>query len=474
MINVIIPMAVLIGVILIKKIPYIGGNINVALILTGALTLLMAGIVNPGEWIAAWISGINTFAWIIAMSIVGSLFAEMSIRMGTIDTIIGAFAAKFGNRPRILVVCILFTLCLAGSLLGDAIAAATVIGMIAVGILVSMNLSLEKISAIIVMGACIGSIMPPMTQAIALSATLVGADPDEVMKLGYLSVGLVFILVACYCAFFLMNKSNVPGANPEVEIKYIGQSAGSIIKSNWKSLIPLMSLVLIVLLRTIDIPYIGVDLGPTILSQINVITLDSGEVINLYTWLSNVTILSGLTNGVVLSMICATIVAMFFPVVNQNMGDIVVCSFSKVKTTVLLQLGCAFMIGSFYAAGSIETVSLFCQGLDSNMLKVGGILAMLMLGMLTGSQSTTQNVVFSFFGPALVAGGMSTTMAALAGSHLAYAGQGLPPADLTTFVVAGIVSAQFGRKVDPVKSMFYSAPMCLIFLALGTAYLFLF
>lgn len=473
MISVIIPMAVLIGVILIKKIPYIGGNINVALVLTGALTLLMAGIVNPGEWFSAWISGINTFAWIISMSIVGSLFAEMSLRMGTIDTIIGAFSAKFGNHPRILIVCILFTLCLAGSLLGDAIAAAAVIGMIAVGILASMNLSLEKISAIIVMGACVGSIMPPMTQAIALSCTLVGADPDVVMKLGYLVIGVIFVFVALYCAFGLMTKDNKPGANPDVEIKYIGQSAGDILRSNWKSLVPLVSLIIIVLLRTIDIPYISVDLGPSILKNITVLSLNGGETtLNLYEWMSSVTILSGLTNGVVMSMICATIVAMFFPVVHNNMGDIISSSFSKVKTTVLIQLSCAFMIGSFYSAGSIEIVSQFCQTLDSNMLKIGGIIAMLLMGMLTGSQSTAQNVVFSFFGPALVATGMTTTTAAMAGACLAFAGQGLPPADLTTFVVAGIVSAQFGRKVDPVKSMIYSAPMCIAFLVMGSLFLF--
>lgn len=51
------------------------------------------------------------------------------MRLGTIDTIIGAMTAKFGRHPRILIVCILFALTIAGSLPGDAIAASTVIGM---------------------------------------------------------------------------------------------------------------------------------------------------------------------------------------------------------------------------------------------------------------------------------------------------------------------------------------------------------
>jgi len=52
------------------------------------------------------------------------------------------------------------------------------------------------------------------------------------------------------------------------------------------------------------------------------------------------------------------------------------------------------------------------------------------IGMLTGSQSTAQNVIFSFFGPALVAKGLDPVHVAIAGSHIASAGQGMPPAVL--------------------------------------------
>ncbi len=360
---------------------------------------------------------------------------------------------------------------MAGSLLGDSIAAGTVIGMIAAGILVSMNLSLEKIVAIIAMGAGIGSVMPPMTQAVALSSTLVGADPDAVIALSYLTVGGIFVLTSIYCARILVSKDNVPGANPEVEIKYLGQSAGDILKANWVSLVPLIALFVIILLRTVPFDAIGlnigVDIGPAILKEINFITLPDGTVLSLFDWLSKVTILSGLTTSVVPTMICAICVAMLFPVVHNNLGEIVPTALGKVKTTLLLQMGCAFMVGSFYAAGSIETVSAFCQQLDSNVLKIGGGFALILMGMLTGSQSTAQNSVFAFFGPALVTGGMGTTAAALAGSHLAAAGQGLPPADLLTFVICGIVSAQFGRKVDPLKAMIYSTPMCIMFAIVG-------
>lgn len=473
MLKVVIPMAVLLLIVLCKKLPLIGGKINVALAVTGALTLLLGGLYNPGDWIAAWIDGLNRLSWIIALSIVGSLFAEISMRMGTIDTIIGALTAKFGNHPRMLIVCILFALTLAGSLLGDAIAAATVIGMLTIGILVSMNMSYEKISAIIVMGACVGSIMPPMTQALALASSLAGTDADPVLNIGYITVSITFVLVAIYCAFFLIKKDNVPGANGEVQIKFADQTAGRILHENWKSLIPLAFLIVVVLLRTVELPYISVDLGPAILENINFLTFGEGGSMSLYDWLSGVSILNGLTNGIVLSIICAIGVAFLFPVVNKNAASIFRESFMKVKMTVVLQICCAFMLGSFYAAGSIDAVSEFAQSLNGNVLKIGGAVAMILLGMLTGSQSTTQNVVFSFFGPALVAFGLNPTYAAVAGAHLASAGQGLPPADLTTFVVVGIVASQFGKKVDPLKSMFYSMPMCICFAAVGMAFLYL-
>lgn len=98
---------------------------------------------------------------------------------------------------------------------------------------------------------------------------------------------------------------------------------------------------------------------------------------------------------------------------------------------------------------------------------------MVLMGMLTGSQSTSQNVVFSFFGPALVNTGVSKIHSAVAGAHLASAGQGLPPADLTTFAVAGIVGGLLGKKVDPLKSMFYCVPMCLLLAAIGILFLYI-
>ncbi len=473
---VIVPIVFLLAVILIKQLPLIGGKIDLALILTGFLTLFLAGIFNPGDWAAAWIDGLDRLAWVIFLSITGSIFAEISIHLGTVDTIIGALTAKFGKHPRILVICILGVLMIAGSLLGDAIAASTVVGILTIGILASMNLKSEKISAIIVMGASIGSIMPPITQSIALSSTLVGTDPDPVVRLGYLTSGLIFVIIAIYASCILVKKDNVPGANPDIEIKFRDETAGEILKENWKSLIPLFFLILVIFLRTVNIPVVSVDLGPAILKSISFTPSGAEEPIGtLYDALSGTTILKGMTNGIVLSITLAIAFAfLFFKKVRSNTKEIMSESWKKVEKTVLIQVCCAFMLGSFYQAGSIDAVQVFAQSMNGNVLKIGGAIALVLIGMLTGSQSTAQNVIFSFLGPALVTIGVSPTIAALAGANLAAAGQGMPPADLTTFVVVGIVAAQYGNgeECDPLKSMFYSLPMCLCMFAVGIICLF--
>ena len=161
MLKVVVAIVLLLGIVLIKKIPYIGGNIHIALLIAGAATMICAGMFTPQAWLLAFIDGLNRISWITCLALTGGIFAEISNEMGTVDTTIGMLNAKFGRSPRALIISIILVLTLAGSLLGDACAAATVIGALTIGILCSMGISPEKISAIIVMGASIGSIMPP-------------------------------------------------------------------------------------------------------------------------------------------------------------------------------------------------------------------------------------------------------------------------------------------------------------------------
>ena len=256
--------------------------------------------------------------------------------------------------------------------------------------------------------------------------------------------------------------------SPDAAASHQGQTAGQILKNNWITLVPLMVLVVVIFFRTIGVPQIQFDFVPDILGYIKV-----SENLSILDVLKNITILNGVTNGIVLSILFVTIIAFLFPKVRCDWKDTLSTSVKNVKVTVLIHLCAAVMLGSFYAGGQIEAVQEFALGLDTNLLKIGGAMAMVLMGMLTGSQSTSQNVVFSFFGPALVNTGVSKIHSAVAGAHLASAGQGLPPADLTTFAVAGIVGGLLGKKVDPLKSMFYCVPMCLLLAAIGILFLYI-
>ena len=94
----------------------------------------------------------------------------------------------------------------------------------------------------------------------------------------------------------------------------------------------------------------------------------------------------------------------------------------------------------------------------------------MLLGMLTGSQTTTQTIVFTMLGPALIATGISPVSAAIAGGHWAMAGQGMPPADVVTFAVAGLVNGITGKKVDMFRSMLYSCFMCFWMIVAGLVF----
>lgn len=467
MITVVVPVFLLLFIILCKKIPKIGGNINIALFIAGIASLLMGEIYSPIEWAQAWISGIDKIAWVICLSIFGSIYSESQVKLGTLDTVMRCLKAKFGHSPRSLVVCIIIALVIAGSLLGDAIAASTVIGVLTVVTLSQIGMAPEVICFTIVMGASLGSIMPPISQALFMSSALLGIDTDPVIKIAFVTVGIGVLLSCIYVTTFFVNKNAVLVNLDENGNEIKGEKASTILKENWTSLIPLMILVFIVIFRTVEIPTIKVDIIPLVLNQITIQQKPFLE------FLGEIPILKGLSNVIVLAIIVVTIVSFCFPKVYKDGKNTLKMGLINVKSSVMIQVFAAFMLGAFYAGGQIEAVQIFAQSLNENLLKLGGGFALMIIGMLTGSQATAQNVIFSFFGPALVSIGVNPVHAAIAGSHLAAGGMGLPPADLTTFCVAGIVGGMLKQKVDPVKSMIYMAPMCLYLSAVGILFMYI-
>src|SRR5699024_7552220 len=109
-------------------------------------------------------------------------------------TTINTLRAGFGNSPKGLIAAIFITLIIAGSFLGDAIAASAVIGFLVIRSLDELKIKPEQIGMIILVGASIGSIMPPITQGVFLSASLINIDPNPVVKIAYLTVSIAGIL----------------------------------------------------------------------------------------------------------------------------------------------------------------------------------------------------------------------------------------------------------------------------------------
>lgn len=54
MIKIIVPFAVIIAIMVIKKIPKIGGDVRFALILGALAALLMGGVYNPRRMVTSW------------------------------------------------------------------------------------------------------------------------------------------------------------------------------------------------------------------------------------------------------------------------------------------------------------------------------------------------------------------------------------------------------------------------------------
>jgi TRAP-type C4-dicarboxylate transport system permease large subunit len=439
---VLIPVSALFLIIL-APLPKIGGEVRLGL-LTAAILAFLLGGVGPGTALLAAVDGIDRIAWVIGLSIFGSIYAQSQVSLGTMDTVLNIFRALFGHSPKGLVAAVLLTLVLAGSLLGDAIASVTVIGVLVVLSLAELGLTPEETGVIILLGGILGSIMPPITQAFFLASSLVGTPVDPVVNLGYLTVGVGVIVALFTVSRYVRIKELPTELIPE-------RTAGQILAREWPRLLPLIVLAGIVVLR----------------SGFKVELL---KVLDPLLPFAQTPILKALTNRIIQAIIVATVVAFAFRRVRRETGEILRKGLAAVSKTVQIQLCAGVMIGAFYASGMIDRVVEFTKGLAPAAVKLGGAGAMLLMGMLTGSQTTSQNTLMPFLGPILTQNlGVAPVKAALGAAHLAMAGQSMPPVCLTTFVVAGIVGGILAKKVDPVRVMLMALPVTIYFTLVGLA-----
>ena len=457
MITVIVPVLVLIVLIMVKKIPFVGGKVTYALIIAGLLALLMGGVFNPLQWVLAWIDGIDKLAWIMALNIFGSIYAASQTEMKTLDLVLNVARVSLGRSPKGLIVAIILVLGLAGSLLGDSVASATVVGILVIGILSDMQISAAGIGCIIMMGASLGSIMPPITQAVFLASSLAQVDTTPVVNISYITVGIGFVICTIYAVFAFVKIKALP------EHLIPNKTAGQIMHGNWHLMLPLAVLILLVILQTA--------------AGINLVQMATGPLMG---WLSNITILKGLSNNIVTFLITATLVSLFFRPVRRNLPKVVKNGVVGALPAVKVELGAALLLGAFYAAGQIEAVQAFAASMEAGALKVSGGLGILLISALTGSQSTGQNTIFSFLAPALTSVGVDPVHAAVASAHIASGGQAFPPVSAPALAISAVVESilvqKLGKdagKVDPIRVMVLTLPMSIYFVIVGFLFLFI-
>lgn len=417
----------------------------------------MGGVFNPLQWVLAWIDGIDKLAWIMALNIFGSIYAASQTEMKTLDLVLNVARVSLGRSPKGLIVAIILVLGLAGSLLGDSVASATVVGILVIGILSDMQISAAGIGCIIMMGASLGSIMPPITQAVFLASSLAQVDTTPVVNISYITVGIGFVICTIYAVFAFVKIKALP------EHLIPNKTAGQIMHGNWHLMLPLAVLILLVILQTA--------------AGINLVQMATGPLMG---WLSNITILKGLSNNIVTFLITATLVSLFFKPVRKNLPKVVKNGVVGALPAVKVELGAALLLGAFYAAGQIEAVQAFAASMEAGALKVSGGLGILLISALTGSQSTGQNTIFSFLAPALASVGVDPVHAAVASAHIASGGQAFPPVSAPALAISAVVESilvqKLGKdagKVDPIRVMVLTLPMSIYFVIVGFLFLFI-
>lgn len=450
MITVLVPFAVIILIMVVRKIPKIGGDARWALAIGALTALLMGGIFNPLKWFMACFTGLDNVAFVLFLILFGGLFSEVQVQDGAMETFLNFLRSAFGKSPKRLLVVMIIFLVFAGALFGDATAAVTIVGFLGLAALIELQLSPEQITAALVMGSAMGSIMPPISQAIVLAGSLVGlTDLTPAINYTYLTVGLGAVIMCFYASRWVRIKKLPDELIPK-------ESARDILSKGWKALVPLAILFVIVLIQSAGFDLLGwahTFLDPTI---------------------GQVPILKGFTNKIVVAIAFCFILSFFYKPARDKTGTIFKNGLKKIANPMLVMVCAAFLVGAFRAGGQVTIVQQFAEGLNPNVLILGGAFAMVLTGMITGLQSATQTTIFSILGPTLVNSvGVPAVFATVAGAHLAMAGQGLPPADMLTFLTAGIVGGIMGKEVNPLKSMMYSMPQCVYFVLVGIVFLYL-
>lgn len=458
---VLIPIAFLILVSTLKRIPLIGGNLTVAFTGAGLLSLWLGGAHEPAAWLAPWLKSMDSIAFIFFIIIFGAIFSALQIQSGAMGVVLNILRALWGKTPQGLVLATLVALYFGGSLMGTVAAVGAVIGILIVPAMDEMKIEPDLICAIVVTGASMGGMMPPVSNAIILACGLIGIDEHEALMVSYLTVGIGLAVIAFFfCKVYIGNKYSLP------EHLIPKETAWEIFSKNWVKLLPIFVLIVIVMLNSI--PALKFNLPKYVLSLI-----PFGKT-TLFAAVAKVPFAGKIVHNIVMAMLAAIVVNLIIDIrVLKTVGAKLKMQLKAVIEPEVILIATAFFLGSFQLGGQNAVIAAWAKSLNSSLLIVGGAAALLLAGMLTGGQSTAQGMLVPILAPAWTAIGITPLHIALASAHLAMAGQGFPPCDLNTFIIAGLVGAIIGRPVNPLRSMLYSAPYCIYLFIVGVIFLML-
>lgn len=234
MLRIFLPIAFLLIVSTVRKIPKIGGNVGVAFFGAGLIAFVMGGVFDLSTWASAWFAQVKTFAFSIFVLVFGSIYAKMLIKSGTLDALLNVFRAAFGKTARGLVAVVLLVLWITGALIGNVTAVATLVGVLVIPLLADIGMSANMICAVILSGAALGALQPPVSSAINMALSLMQMeDITDTMNLFYVTIPIGIVLVILFFIFVYVNPKK-HSISPEL---LPTEKAGAIFRRTWKSFI---------------------------------------------------------------------------------------------------------------------------------------------------------------------------------------------------------------------------------------------
>lgn len=450
----VIPFAVLIAIVVFKKIPYIGGKTPYALLIAAVLVVALSGHIAPSYWGGAIVEGLTRMGWVICLCIFVNFYSQTQMRLGTIDAVVRMLRSLFGGSQKALLLTTMLALIFSGAFTGSTMACTTIVGMLVARSLYDCGLSAEKTTATVVIGAMLGSLMPPISSSFFGSSAISGVDVGVVLNEGYKVIGISVLVAILYVVFILGGKQREGFAFDNKREKI-----GDIWRECRVRMIPMFLLIMIIILKQCF--------------DINVMAMTVGKLISP---LNNVPVVKSIiSNYLVLAFLVVGFVGFIYPEVHKDAKGVFKGAYKTSTYIVPVMFAAACLVGAVVTTGGLDMVSEAASKLNPHVLIIGGAVAMCAMGMITGGDSSALNTIFPFFFPAVTAIGVPALNATMAGSLITVAGQAFPPCDTLVFMACGVLSGVLGvKKIDPMKVMILDLPIGIFLTAFGMFYLYVY